>query len=246
MLTRGLLCPQFGGGRTPDELDEGLSMTALLSPPGPTVVIKKRRSLDLATLQAIRHESGALTEPYRHESANEPRESRVFRKETTVGFGEPAASALVAAQTEPNVVLSVPVSSEAVSTSGGGEHAALETVPLTESYATPVAQRRPRNPLRKPTLVQHVVFDRQGEVVESTDAAHLAEMVVLEQARERPRAPPGWAKAFVEELGLLMSAESDRQKLVRDLRTLKAKVDGLVKGQRATEALTQLTTELFR
>ena len=177
-----LLAPQFGLGllapRNPPESESPAARDS-----GPTVIVKRRRF----TFADPRFDAGETTDT-KDGSSTAPKESRVFRVESSpVPVVASAPHALASSPTDssaaaedrtqapPALVFLKPVEPPVEQS-----HFALAPVPATAGSASPSTAGAPRlrrrvDPLRQPTLVQHVVFEKPPEPVVEPPARRPAE-----------------------------------------------------------------------
>jgi hypothetical protein len=132
MMNHGLLAPQFG------LLGRSLEDAKPFDTPAsaaPTVIVKRRRTLSVVTPTDTGEPAAKVAEPA-------VKEARVFRLDTSSPSEQPTATAVAPVehvQATPNTEVSAP-----------------------QSPAHPPRLRRRRDPVRKPTLLSHIVYESPG------------------------------------------------------------------------------------
>lgn len=149
MMNHGLLAPQFGRSRQFREAE--LAFAAAFEPPqqAPTVVVKRKRHLE-----------AVVGEPANSEFVGPPAPAVLLPQPSTQ-----ADEAETAAQRAPKVFrLDAPAEPE-VAAEPTPQAPVAPAVGETPEPVAPVVvrRRRPRDPLKAPTLVQHIVFARPEE-----------------------------------------------------------------------------------
>lgn len=220
MMNHGVLAPQFGVMRHASyEAEQAFAPGPAPGAVAPTVIVKRRRTFEavappgeVATLAASvdnQVDAGtAISEPVKD------RGPKVFRLDTS----EP----------DPIPGLQASPTPAEVNTSSDGPSVAVPASVVVPAAPAAVRHRRRRDPLRAPTLVQHLVFDNpsasSGGAV-ATQGEGVAEQVT-EASQAEPLEPLFDASSTVE-YHQVQAALSDLQREVARLEEGRRIMDAL-------------------